>query len=240
MGKATVARFVKQGGKVLLCDLQSSQGEEVAKSFGDNCVFSPTDVTSENDVVKALQVCKSKFGKLDAVVNCAGTGVAYRTYNFNKDHPHVLDDFIRVQMINTVGTFNVIRLSVGLMLKNEPNSNEQRGVIVNTSSIAAYDGQMGQAAYAASKGAIAAMTLPIARDLSTKGIRCVTIAPGLFDTPLLHNLPDKVREFLSTTIPFPKRLGHPDEYAHLVQAVIENPLMNGEVIRLDGALRMMA
>lgn len=224
----------------MLCDLEQSQGKQVAEQFGDNCTFSPTDVTSEADVQKALDIARDKYGRLDVAVNCAGIGVAYKTYNFNKDRPHVLEDFAKVINVNTVGTFNVIRLSVGLIGKNEPNEDGQRGVVINTASVAAYDGQMGQAAYSASKGAIVGMTLPIARDLSTQGIRCVTIAPGLFDTPLLASLPQKVRDFLASTIPFPKRLGDPDEYAHLVQSVIENPLLNGEVIRLDGALRMMA
>ena len=239
LGRATAERFIKQGARVVLCDLPSSAGQEVADGLGDNCLFAPTDVLSENDVTKALEMAKDKFGGLNVAVNCAGTGVAFKTYNFNKNLPHSLDDFTRVLMVNTVGSFNVLRLSVGLIGENEPNKDGQRGVIVNTSSVAAYDGQMGQAAYSASKGAIVGMTLPIARDLASQGIRCVTIAPGLFDTPLLGSLPEKVKTFLATTIPFPRRLGYPDEYAHMVQSVIENPLMNGEVIRLDGALRMM-
>lgn len=173
-------------------------------------------------------------------VNCAGTAVAFKTYNFNKKQPHKLEDFTRVLMVNTVGTFNVIRLAAGAIGENEPNEDGQRGVIVNTASVAAFDGQIGQAAYAASKAAVAGMTLPIARDLSTQGIRVVTIAPGLFDTPMLQGLPDKVRKFLASTIPFPQRLGSPDEYAQFVQSVVETPLLNGEVIRLDGALRMQA
>lgn len=181
---------------------------------------------------------KEKFGKLNAVVNAAGIAKAFKVYNFNKNVAHQLEDFQKVLEVNTTGTFNVIRLSVSLMGKNEPNVDGERGVIVNTASVAAYDGQMGQAAYSASKGAIVAMTLPLARDLSCVGIRVVTIAPGLFDTPLLAQLPDKVRSFLAKSIPFPQRLGYPDEYAQLAQHIISNPLLNGETIRLDGALRM--
>ena len=181
---------------------------------------------------------KEKFGKLDVVVNAAGIAVAYKVYNFNKKVAHGLDDFTKVITVNTIGTFNVIRLAVGLIGENTPNVDGQRGVIVNTASVAAYDGQMGQSAYSASKGAIVGMTLPLARDLSSQGIRVVTIAPGLFDTPLLQSLPDKVRSYLAKSIPFPQRLGTPDEYAQLVQSIVENPLLNGETIRLDGALRM--
>lgn len=186
----------------------------------------------------ALELVKKKFGKLDVVVNSAGIAAAFKVYNFNKDLPHDLETFANVVRVNTIGTFNVIRLSVGLMGINTPNPDGQRGVIINTASVAAYDGQMGQAAYSASKGAIVGMTLPLARDLSSQGIRVCTIAPGLFDTPLLQSLPEKVRTFLAKSVPFPQRLGHPDEYAQLAQAIVENPLLNGETIRLDGALRM--
>lgn len=238
LGRATVERLARNGAKVVLADLSTSKGNDVAKELGDNVVFVPVDVSSEKDVENALQVAKDKFGRLDLAVNCAGTAVAFRTYNFNKSLPHKLEDFARVLTINTVGTFNVIRLSAGLMGVNEPNQDGQRGVIVNTASVAAYDGQIGQAAYSASKAAVVGMTLPIARDLSTQGIRVCTIAPGLFNTPMLASLPEKVRTFLAKSIPFPQRLGEPSEYAHLVQAIYENPLMNGETIRIDGALRM--
>lgn len=239
LGKATVERLARNGAKVVLCDLATSKGNNVAKEIGENVIFVPTDVTSEKDITDAIAVTKSNFGKLDLTVNCAGTGVAFKTYNFKKNLPHQLNDFTKVLMINTVGTFNVIRLSAGLIGANEPNKDGQRGVIINTASVAAYDGQIGQAAYSASKGAVVGMTLPIARDLSTQGIRVMTIAPGLFDTPMLASLPEKVRSFLAKTIPFPQRLGDPAEYAQLVEAIYENPLLNGEVIRLDGALRMM-
>jgi len=239
LGRAAVERFIRQGSKVVICDLPQSKGGELSKSLGEqDSLFCPVDVRSEEDVTKALEACKSKFGRLDVVVNCAGIGVAFKTYNFNKNVPHQLSDFQRVIDVNTVGTFNVIRLSVGLMGSNSPNKDGQRGVLVNTASIAAYDGQMGQAAYAASKGAIVGMTLPIARDLASQGIRICTIAPGLFDTPLLQALPEKVRKFLASTVPFPPRLGLPEEYAMLVESVVVNPMLNGETIRLDGALRM--
>merc|ERR1712071_265334 len=186
LGKATVERIVRQGGRVVLCDLPTSQGAAVATEIaGGNgtVVFAPTNVTSEEDVLNALSLAKETFGKLDV-------------------------------MVNTVGTFNVIRLTAGLMGKNEPNEDGQRGVIINTASVAAFDGQMGQAAYSASKGAIVGMTLPIARDLSSQGIRVCTIAPGLFRTPLLEQLPEKVQTFLAKTVPFPQRLGKPDEFAN--------------------------
>lgn len=239
LGKATVERLASQGAKVVLCDLPKSKGLEVAKAIGeDKVAFAPVNVVEEEDIKNALNVAKEKFGKLNHVINCAGIGVAFKTYNFNKNLPHALEDFSKVLQVNTVGTFNVIRLAVGLIGENERNANGERGVVINTASIAAYEGQMGQVAYAASKGAIVSMTLPIARDLASDGIRVVTIAPGLFKTPLLSALPDKVIAFLEKSVPFPSRLGDPDEFAHLVQAIIENPLLNGEVIRLDGALRM--
>jgi len=238
LGRATVERFVREGAKVTMVDLPTSQGAEVAKSLGDNCIFAPTDITKAQDVEAALALTKDTFGRLDATVNCAGIGVAFKVYNFNKGLAHSLDDFTKVQMVNTVGTFNVIRLSVGLMGANEPDDDKQRGVVINTASVAAFDGQIGQAAYAASKGAIVGMTLPLARDLASQGIRVNTIAPGLFDTPLLASLPDKVRAFLAKTVPNPSRLGRPDEYAALVQAIVLNKMMNGETIRIDGAIRM--
>jgi len=239
LGRATVERFVRNGAKIIICDLPNSEGPKIAETLGaDNCIFAPTDVTSEADVTKALEQVKAKFCRLYVAVNCAGIGVAFKTYNFNKKLPHKLEDFVKVLTVNTVGTFNVIRLSAGLIGENQPDSNGQRGVIINTASIAAYDGQVGQVAYSASKGAIVGMTLPVARDFATQGIRVMTIAPGLFETPLLLALPEKVRKFLAQTVPFPNRLGFPDEYAQLAQSIVENPMLNGEVIRIDGALRM--
>ncbi|KAK2157585.1 hypothetical protein LSH36_188g02026 [Paralvinella palmiformis] len=238
LGRATVERFVREGARVVICDLPKSHGEKLAQELGSNATFSPTDVTSEEDVKKAMETAKKQFGGLNVAVNCAGIGVAVVTYNAGKDRVHKLEEFQRVINVNLVGTFNVIRLAAQLINQNEPNADGQRGVIVNTASVAAFDGQRGQAAYSASKGGIVGMTLPIARDLASRGIRVNTIAPGLFDTPLLGELPEKVRKFLATSVPFPQKLGVPDEFAHLVQFLVENPMMNGEVIRIDGGIRM--
>ncbi|XP_048879385.1 3-hydroxyacyl-CoA dehydrogenase type-2 [Brienomyrus brachyistius] len=238
LGKATVERLVSQGASAVILDLPSSDGLNVAKSLGDRCAFAPADVTSEADVRSAVTLAREKFGRLDLAVNCAGIAVAVKTYNFKKDLPHSLEDFTRVLTVNAAGTFNVIRLAAGEMGKNEPDADGHRGCIINTASVAAFDGQVGQVAYSASKGAIVGMTLPIARDLAPMGIRVVTIAPGLFSTPLLAGLPEKVQSFLARQVPFPSRLGDPAEYAHLVTSLAENPMINGEVIRLDGALRM--
>lgn len=238
LGRGTVERFVRNGAKVIIADLPTSNGNSLAKDLGESAVFVPVDVTSEKDVQTAVDTAKEKFGKLNVTVNCAGIAVAYKVYNFHKNKAHLLEDFTKVININTIGTFNVIRLAVALMGENEPNEDGERGVIINTASVAAFDGQMGQAAYSASKGAVVAMTLPLARDLALTGIRVVTIAPGLFDTPMLQSLPDKVRNFLAKSIPFPSRLGKPEEFGQLAQSIVENPLLNGEVIRLDGAIRM--
>nr|XP_036284802.1 3-hydroxyacyl-CoA dehydrogenase type-2 [Pipistrellus kuhlii]KAF6271904.1 hydroxysteroid 17-beta dehydrogenase 10 [Pipistrellus kuhlii] len=238
LGLATAERLVGLGASAVLLDIPSSNGEEQAKKLGSSCAFAPTDVTSEKDVQAALALAKEKFGRVDVAVNCAGIAVAIKTYNAKRNQAHTLEDFQRVINVNLVGTFNVIRLAAGEMGQNEPDQGGQRGVIINTASVAAYEGQVGQAAYSASKGGIVGMTLPIARDLAPMGIRVITIAPGLFGTPLLTSLPEKVRNFLASQVPFPNRLGHPAEYAHLVQSIIENPFINGEVIRLDGAIRM--
>lgn len=239
LGRATVERFVQQGGKVVLCDLPASEGDRVAKEFGEKHVlFAPMDVTSEADVKQALEATKKAFGQLNNVVNCAGIAVAFKTYNSKKKLSHNLEDFVKVINVNTIGTFNVCRLAVALLCENAPDANLQRGVIVNTASVAGYEGQMGQTAYAASKAAIIGLTLPLARDLSGDGIRVCTIAPGLFETPLLSALPDKVKSFLAKSVPFPQRLGNPSEFAQMVQSIIENPMLNGETIRLDGAIRM--
>jgi len=238
LGRATAERLVREGGRTVICDLPTSKGADIAKDLGDNAVFAPADVTSETDIKAALELCKEKFGRLDAAVNCAGIATARLTYNPNKKTAHSYEDFIKVLTVNTGGSFNVLRLSAGLMSENEPNSDGCRGVIINTASVAAYEGQRGQIAYSASKGGVVGMTLPAARDLAPLGIRVCTVAPGLFLTPMLEGLPEKVREYLAETVPFPSRLGNPDEYAQTVQFIITNPLMNGEVIRVDGALRM--
>lgn len=241
LGRATAERFARAGSKVILGDLKTSAGEDVAAFIGnENVTFIPIDVTSESDVQEAIDAAKEKYGRLDVAVNCAGVSCAYKTFNFNKKIAHDLADFTRILTVNTIGTFNIIRLAAGLMGLNEPNSDGQRGVIINTSATSAFDGQIGQAAFAASKAAVAGMTLPIARDLASQGIRVVTIAPGVMDTPLIQALPEKVTEFLAKTVPFPQRLGSPDEYAQLVETIVENPMLNGEVIRLDGGLRLFA
>uniref|UniRef100_A0A6A7FT44 3-hydroxyacyl-CoA dehydrogenase type-2 n=1 Tax=Hirondellea gigas TaxID=1518452 RepID=A0A6A7FT44_9CRUS len=197
-------------------------------------------VTSEDDVIRTLKLCKERYGRLNAVVNCAGIGVAFKAYNHNKGTYHALEDFERCIRVNAVGTFNVVRLSAGFIHQNTPAEEDgYRGVIINTASIAAFEGQVGQAAYAASKGAIVSMTLPLAREFAMIGVRLCTIAPGLFKTPLLEYLPDKVKTFLGDNVPFPKRFGDPDEYAMMAQTIILNKYMNGEVIRIDGALRML-
>jgi NAD(P)-dependent dehydrogenase (short-subunit alcohol dehydrogenase family) len=193
-------------------------------------------VTSEEAIQNAIYIAQQAFGGLNIVVNCAGLAWGQRTVG--KEGPHPLERFEFVIRVNLIGTFNAIRLTAAAMMNNMPNAEGERGVIINTASVAAFDGQIGQAAYSASKGGIVGMTLPIARDLSRSGIRVVTIAPGLFDTPLMASLPEEARQSLGQQVPFPPRLGHPEEYAQLAQAIVENPMLNGEVIRLDGALRM--
>lgn len=202
----------------------------------DNAFAASVDITDEAAVAAAMDQAVERWGKVNVAVNCAGIAIAQRT--LSKKGPHDLSAFAKVLNVNTVGTFNVIRLAAQRMALNEPDEDMIRGVIINTASVAAFDGQIGQAAYAASKGAVVGMTLPIARDLSSSGIRVNTIAPGLFLTPMLEGLPEKVREQLGQTVPLPKRLGKPAEYAKLVQAIIENSMLNGETIRLDGAIRM--
>jgi NAD(P)-dependent dehydrogenase (short-subunit alcohol dehydrogenase family) len=235
LGAAVVRRFAGQGAAVVIADINSESGEALTRSLGDNTRFARTDVTSEADVNAAVALAET-LGPLRIVVNCAGVGMAMRT--LGKHGPHPLDVFETIIRINLLGTFNVIRLSAAAMAAQEPNPDGERGVIINTASVAAYDGQIGQAAYSASKGGIVGMTLPIARDLARDGIRVVTIAPGIFDTPLLAALPEAARASLGQQVPFPSRLGDPAEYAHLAQAIVENPMLNGEVIRLDGAIRL--
>ena len=229
--------------KVLIIDLPSSNGaaqvKEIVNPAGvSSAAFAPADVTSADQIKAALDQFEVTFkAPVNCVVNCAGIGIAVRTYHPKKG-AHPLDQFERVLRVNTVGSFNVLRLGVERMLKTDAGSDGFRGVVINTASVAAYDGQIGQAAYSASKGAIVGMTLPIARDLCKVGIRVCTIAPGLFETPLLASLPEAVRTQLGAAVPFPSRLGKPSEYALLVEQIINNPMLNGEVIRLDGALRM--
>lgn len=236
LGEATTRRLIEDGASVVICDLPSSKGAIMTQELGEKCAFAATDVSSEADVKNALEVVKSTFGRLDVVVNCAGISRIQKIYDFKNDTPHSLEEYEKILSVNTTGTFIVIRLAVGLMGKNQPDEDGQRGIIINTASIAALDGPLGQAAYAASKAAIVGMTLPLAKDLQNQGIRCCTIAPGIFDTPILKNLPQEVCAKFSELPPFPKRLGHPDEYADLVATLIRNSYMNGCVIRIDGAL----
>lgn len=236
LGGATVQRLAARGANVVIVDRNAETGAALAQQIGASARFVQADVTSESDIQGAIDLAKSEFGGLHVLVNCAGIGLAMRT--FSKEGPHPLDYFDTVIRVNLIGTFNCIRLASWAMSNNTPNSEGERGVIINTASVAAFDGQIGQAAYSASKGGIVGMTLPIARDLSRNGIRVVTIAPGLFDTPLLAALPEEARISLGQQVPFPSRLGRPEEYAQLAQSIIENPMLNGETIRLDGAIRM--
>ncbi len=235
LGGATAQVAIESGAKVLIADVNVAQGEAFAKELGTNAQFIKCDVTSEADGQRAVDAAIA-MGTLVGLVNCAGIGSAAKTVG--KDGPHKLDAFTRVISINLIGTFNMIRLAATAMCRNTPNSEGERGVIVNTASVAAYDGQIGQAAYSASKGGIVGMTLPIARDLSRNGIRVVTIAPGLFLTPLLKGLPQEAQDSLGKQVPFPARLGRPTEFAILVKHIFTNPMINGETIRLDGAIRM--
>ena len=234
LGLATSEKLLEDGAAVVILDLPGSAGAAVADKLGDRARFSAGDVTSAADVTAALDVAAG-LGPLRVAVNCAGTGNAIKTVG--RDGPFPLDQFTRIVNINLVGTFNVIRLAAHRMTAGDPVDGE-RGVIVNTASVAAFDGQIGQAAYSASKGGIVGMTLPIARDLAAAQIRVVTIAPGLFDTPLLGALPDEARASLGRQVPHPARLGDPAEYAALAAHIVANPMLNGEVIRLDGAIRM--
>jgi len=238
LGEACVRELMKDGAKVAIFDLQEERGERLAVELGANCLFARTDVTSEESTRASLARVVEAFGTINGAINCAGIGDACKVLSKRGAYP--LNAFNRVVQINLIGTFNVIRLTVEQMAKNTPNADGERGVIVNTASAAAFDGQIGQAAYSASKAAVVGMTLPIARECASYGIRVMTIAPGLFDTPMLALLPQEMRDALGQSVPFPKRLGNPAEYALLARHIIENPMLNGEVIRLDGALRMAA
>jgi NAD(P)-dependent dehydrogenase (short-subunit alcohol dehydrogenase family) len=236
LGLATVKELASAGAGVVIADLPTSDGETVAKELGDGVKFAPADVTREEDVAGAVELAATDFGALHIVVNCAGVGFPGRVVS-RDGSPHELELFELVVRVNLMGTFNVLRLASARMATQNPVG-EERGVIVNTASIAAFEGQIGQVAYAASKGGVVGMTLPVARDLATKLIRCVAIAPGTFDTPMLAGLPEETRAKLADMIPHPRRLGRPEEFAALVRHLVENPAINGEVVRLDGALRM--
>jgi len=236
LGGATAREFAAEGAKVVILDLPNSPGPGLAESIGANGLFIAANVTSGAETEQAIALAAQRFGAVHIAVNCAGIGRAQRT--IGKEGPHSLDLFNAVIQVNLVGTFNVIRIAANQMAKNAPNADGERGVIINTASIAAFDGQIGQAAYSASKGGVVGMTLPIARDLAAIGIRVCTIAPGTFDTPMLATLPELARKALGAQIPFPSRLGRPEEYAALARHIVENAMLNGETIRLDGALRM--
>ena len=236
LGRAAAEAIVAAGGRAVLLDVNADAGAAAVASIGDSVRFAQADVTSEEQVKAAVDLAVSVFGNLSGVVNAAGIGPAAKVVG--KNGPHPLDLFEKTIRINLVGTFNVIRLAAAAMMSNAPLESGERGVIVNTASIAAFDGQIGQPAYAASKGGIVGLTLPVAREFASIGIRCVTVAPGIFDTPLLAALPEAARVSLGQQVPFPSRLGKPAEYGALVRHIIENEMLNGEVIRLDGALRM--
>jgi NAD(P)-dependent dehydrogenase (short-subunit alcohol dehydrogenase family) len=235
LGAATARLLATNGGKVILADVNAEVGKQTAADIGEAARFVKTDVTNEESVQNTVQAAQ-EFGPLFGAINCAGIAIAEKT--LGKGGAHDLARFSRVIQVNLIGTFNVIRLAALAMTQNEPTAGGERGVIVNTASVAAFDGQIGQAAYSASKGGVVGMTLPIARDLARDGIRVMTIAPGIFDTPMLAGLPEPARISLGQQVPFPSRLGQPQEYAALVKHIIENEMLNGEVIRLDGAIRM--
>jgi 3-hydroxyacyl-CoA dehydrogenase / 3-hydroxy-2-methylbutyryl-CoA dehydrogenase len=238
LGEACVRHLLNKGAKVAIFDFAAERGETIAAELGKDVIFALTDVSDDAGVQAAVNKTMEAFGKIDIVINCAGGGVPKKV--LSKKGPMPLAAFNKTIQINLVGTFNVIRLAVEQMVKNGANDEGGKGVIINTASAAAFDGQIGQADYSASKGGIVAMTLPIARECAEYGIRVMTVAPGLFDTPLLASLPEAAKDALGKMVPFPPRLGHPVEFALLVEHIIENPMLNGEVIRLDGAIRMAA
>ncbi|MCC6870705.1 MAG: 3-hydroxyacyl-CoA dehydrogenase [Burkholderiales bacterium] len=236
LGAGTARMIVAAGGRVVIADLREAEGAALARELGPSARFVRCDVTDEASAQAAVRTAVETWGALQGLVNCAGIVHAERVVG--KDGPHTLAGFQRAVAINLVGTFNLIRLAAQAMASAEPNDEGERGVIVNTASVAAYDGQIGQAAYAASKAGVVGMTLPIARELAKNGIRVVSIAPGIFETPMLTGLPADVQASLGKMVPFPPRMGRPSEFAALVRAIVENPMLNGETIRLDGAIRM--
>jgi NAD(P)-dependent dehydrogenase (short-subunit alcohol dehydrogenase family) len=236
LGGAAAEMVVAAGGRVVIADVNEAAGRTAAARLGASARFLRTDVTSEADVQQAIATAIKEFGSFTGLVNAAGIGPAARLVG--RDGPMPLDQFTRVIQINLIGTFNVMRLAAAAMMNNQAAPSGERGVIVNTASVAAYEGQIGQVAYAASKGGVVSMTLPIARELARFGIRVMTVAPGIFDTPMLAAMPESIRESLGQQVPFPSRLGRPAEYAALVCHIFENEMLNGEVIRLDGAIRM--
>jgi len=238
LGFACAEMLVRNGGLVTIADLNREQGELAARKLGGAAQFVAADVTREDDVSAAVQATVSQGGGLHGAVCCAGIAIGERVVG--KQGPHRLDSFARVLAVNVIGTFNTLRLAAAQMVTQEPNETGERGVLITTASVAAFDGQIGQAAYSASKGAVASLTLPIAREPARHGIRCVAIAPGIFDTAMMAGMSEEVRNSLAAQVPFPPRLGRPDEYAALVEHILGNTMLNGTVIRLDGALRMGA
>jgi len=238
LGEACVRNFLSKGGKVAILDFAEERGQEVASELGDAALFCLTDITKEEDVQAAMDKTVQAFGAIHIAVNCAGVGIPAKV--LGKNGPMSMGHFNKVVQINLMGTMNVVRLAAEKIVKNHGGDDGEKGVVINVASVAAFDGQIGQAAYSASKAGVAGMTLPIAREFAEYGIRIMTIAPGIFLTPMLQGLDEKVREALGRMVPFPKRLGEPSEFAGLVQHIVENRMLNGEVIRLDGALRMAA
>lgn len=236
LGEATVRALVHRGGRVVIADLQDDAGARLADELGGAAHFVRCDVTREADGQQAVDAAREAFGGLHGLVNCAGVATPGRT--LGREGPHDLEQFNRVLQINLVGTFNMIRLAAAAMAANDPDPEGERGVVICTASVAAFDGQIGQAAYAASKAGVAGMTLPIAREFARHGIRVMSIAPGIFETPMLLAMPQEVRDSLGASVPFPPRAGRPAEYAQLVEGIIGNTMLNGETIRLDGAIRM--
>ncbi|MFH1089992.1 MAG: 3-hydroxyacyl-CoA dehydrogenase [Pseudomonadota bacterium] len=236
LGAATAEMLHQNGAKVMITDLNEEGGRALAGRLGQGAAFARMDVTKTQEVQAGIQKTMDAFGAIHILVNCAGVSPGMKTVG--KDGPHDLDLFIKTIYINLIGTFDALRLAAFHMQNNEPNEEGERGVIINTASVAAFEGQIGQVAYATSKAGVVGMTLPVARDLARTGIRVCTIAPGIFDTPMLASLPENVRASLGQQVPFPPRLGRPVEYAMLARAIIENPVLNGETIRLDGAIRM--
>ncbi|KEA63653.1 3-hydroxyacyl-CoA dehydrogenase [Marinobacterium lacunae] len=238
IGEAVARRLHSLGARVTLADVNAERGEQVAASMGELAQFCTTDISDEASVQSSIDTAIDRFGPISGLVNCAGIPGAERV--IGREGPHRLASFERALRVNLLGTFNMIRICADKMQHNEPGIDNERGVIINTASVAAFDGQIGQAAYSASKGGVCAMTLPIARELARFGIRVLTIAPGIFKTPMMDVLPPEVQESLGASVPFPQRLGDPDEFAALAQHIIENRMLNGEVIRLDGGIRMAA
>ena len=236
LGEATVRALHAGGARVVIADLNREQGEALAAELGERAAFARTNVADEGDAVATVELARSRFGGLQGLINCAGIGSAARV--LGKEGPMPLEAFSRSVQVNLVGSFNMIRLAATAMCQNAPEATGERGVLISTASVAAYDGQIGQAAYSASKGGVVGMTLPIARDLARHGIRVMTIAPGIFGTPMLFSMPKEVQAALAASVPFPSRLGTPEDYAKLVRHIVENDMLNGEVIRLDGAIRL--